>query len=406
MNQDIYEIINYSINQSKPNIALRKYLKHISFNDGRLFVIAVGKASWLMAKTVTEIINKKIDKGIVITKYNHSNGIIQDFEIYEAGHPIVDEHGLIATKKVLEVTKNLNANDDVLFLLSGGASALFEDTDVNLNCLQQINKKLINSNADIQEINTIRKRLSNIKGGKFARHCYPATLHNFILSDVISDQLDSIASGPTVNDSTFKKQVININKKYNLNLPESIINNDTITNLNNVNTTLIGSVKMLANNLKDICTKKGYKTTIVEDDVNYSYKVLYDKLIDLAFNNQNPSNKLAFIFTGEITIEVKGSGLGGRNQHLALLCAEKFKDLNNTTLVCVGSDGSDGPTDAAGGYIDNNTYQKAFSLGLNISEYLNNYDSYNCLKKLDQLIITGPTNTNVNDFYLLLIGWA
>jgi hydroxypyruvate reductase len=403
MKKDIYKIIDYSIMHSKPDIALKKYLKDICFNDGRLLVVAVGKASWLMAKTVAQLIHKKIDKGIVITKYHHSKGDIEGFEIYEAGHPVVDENGLLASKRVLEITENLNSNDDVIFLLSGGASALFEDTEADLNYLQQINKKLLYSNADILEINIIRKRLSNIKGGKFARHCYPAIIHNFILSDVVSDNLDTIGSGPTVNDSSSRQQVIDINNKYCLQLPKSIINNDTVSNLNNIKTTLIGSVKMLANNAQTICTQLGYQTTIIKDDVNCNFQFLQDQLIKLAFDNQNQANKLAFIFTGEITIEVNGNGLGGRNQHLALSCAKRIKDFNQTAIVCVGSDGSDGSTDAAGGYVDNKTFNKALSLKIDIDKYLENYDSYNCLKKLDQLIVTGPTDTNVNDLYLLLI---
>ncbi len=403
MNSDIYKIIDYSINHSKPDVALKKYLKDIAFNNGRLFVIAVGKASWLMAETATKLIDKKIDKGIVITKYNHSKGKIDNFEIYEAGHPIVDDNSLKAGKRVLELTENLHKSDDVIFLLSGGASALFEDTDFDLNYLQKINERLIYSNANIQEINVIRKRLSNVKAGKFARHCYPATVHSFILSDVISNDIDSIGSGPTVNDSTVKEQAIVINQKYNLQLPESVINNDTIKDLDNIKTTLIGSVKMLATNAKEICNQLGYQSTVIEDNVNYNFQLLKDKLIDLASKNQHQNAKLAFIFTGEITIEVKGRGLGGRCQHLALSCAEKIKDFKNTTIVCVGSDGSDGPTDAAGGYVDNTTFNKSLSLGLDINEYLNNNDSYRCLKKLDQLIIIGPTGTNVNDLYLLLI---
>ncbi len=404
MNKDIYKIIDYSINQSKPDIALKKHLTDLSFNEGRLFVIAVGKASWLMAKTANQLINKKIDKGIIITKYNHNKGHIDNFEIYEAGHPIIDRNSLLATKRVLEITADLNDNDDVIFLLSGGASALFEDTDFDLDYLQQINKKLIYSNANITEINTIRKRLSNVKGGKFARHCYPATVLNFILSDVISDSLDSIGSGPTVNDFSTKQQTIEINQKYNLNLPDTVINADTIKDLDNVKTTLLGSVKMLAASAKEICAQSGYKSIIVEDDVSYNYLLLKDKLIKLASDNQNTAVKLAFIFSGEITIEVGGNGSGGRCQHLALSCAEKIKNFSATTILCIGSDGSDGPTDAAGGYIDNTTFNKALSLKLNINDYLSNYDSYNCLKKLDQLIITGPTDTNVNDLYILLIG--
>ncbi|MGI6510051.1 MAG: glycerate kinase type-2 family protein [Erysipelotrichaceae bacterium] len=403
MNSDIYKIIDYSINQSKPDVALKKYLKDVTFNSGKLLVIAIGKASWLMAETVAQLIDKKIDKGIIITKYNHSKGKIDNFELYEAGHPIVDENSLKATKRVLELTAQLSSNDDVVFLLSGGASALFEDTDFDLNYLQKINEKLIYSNANIQEINIIRKRLSNVKAGKFARHCYPATVHNFILSDVISDGIDSIGSGPTVNDSTVKEQVIEINKKYNLQLPESVINNDTIKDLDNIRTTLIGSVKMLAANAKEICSQLGYHSTIVENNVNYNFQLLKDKLIGLASTNQHQNAKLAFIFTGEITIEVKGDGLGGRCQHLALSCAEKIKDFKNTTIACIGSDGSDGPTDAAGGYVDNTTFNKSLSLGLDINACLNNYDSHSCLKQLDQLIITGPTDTNVNDLYLLLI---
>lgn len=403
MNKDIKTIVDYSISQCKPNITLKKEFKNFSFNSGRLIVIAVGKASWLMAKTISELSAKKIDLGIIITKYNHSKGPIENFEIYEAGHPIIDENGLVATKRVLEVTKNLNSTDDIIFLLSGGASALFEEPKVDLRYLQTINQKLIFSNANILEINTIRKRLSNVKGGKFARHCYPAKVSNFILSDVISQDLSSIGSGPTVNDSSSILDAFNINQKYNLNMSEALLNDETIDNLDNIQTTIIGSVEMLANSAKDICEKLGYQTTIVENDVDYNYLLLKDKLLKLAKNNQNPTNKLAFIFSGEITLEVDGTGLGGRNQHLVLSCAKDIKELNQTTIICFGSDGTDGPTDAAGGFVDDNTFKKANSLGLDIEKYLNEFDSYNCLKKLDQLIITGATDTNVNDLYLLLI---
>ncbi len=401
-NKDYKKIIDYSINASKPENALDSYLREFTYNSGKLIVIAVGKAAFTMAKKTNETLTKKIDTGIVLTKYNHSNGPIGDFIICEAGHPIADENSFNYTKMILEATKDLSENDDVIFLLSGGGSALFEYSNLGLPYLQEINNKLLKSNADIIEINTIRKRLSIVKGGKFGRWCYPARVTSFILSDVISDKLDMIASGPTAKDSATDKQAIEINKKYNLNIDNKFLSSSNV-DLPNCQNIIIGSVQLLAKSAKDICQKLSYITTIVQDDVTGNYLDLKSKVLEIVRNNQNPHDPLAFIYTGETTVEVKGSGLGGRNQQIIVDLIKDIKDFSNTTIFSIGSDGTDGPTDAAGGVCDNNSFLKAQGLNIDIDYFLGNNDSYNCLKQLDQLIITGPTGTNVNDLLVILI---
>lgn len=398
-NQDVLDIIDYSINAVLPDQAVKNALKNVSFKQGKVILVAIGKASYQMAKTAIESID--IDKGIVISKYNHIKTKLNNIETYEAGHPISDENTIIATKRALQLTSNLSKDDTVLFLVSGGGSALFEDSQLSLDEIQDINNQLLKSGASINEINTIRKRLSNVKGGKFAKHCKPANIYQIVLSDIINDPLDMIASGPAAIDTSTTIDAINIISKYNLKLSNKaiqLINQETIKELNNVQTIFAGNLKLLCEAAANKAKQLGYKPIIVKTDENGFAKDA-GKQFALLANKQEKNTCL--IMGGETVVKVTGTGLGGRNQEFVLSAARYIND--NVTLFSIGSDGTDGPTDAAGAYVDKTIKDKIKELNIDIDLVLNNNDSYNTLKQLDALIITGPTGTNVNDLMVALI---
>lgn len=390
-------VVKRLVSNINPYDRTKDCLKKLHFNDGKKILISIGKAAWTMGKAISD--NLEIDDGAVITKYNHSKGEIGNVKIFEAGHPISDENSINATSYVLEITKNLTKDDNVILCISGGGSALFEKPLIPLNLLQDINNQLIKSGADINEINTIRKKLSQVKAGRFAVHCEPANIQAIILSDVIGNDLSTIASGPVSVDNTDPNKALEIVNKYQINVDNKVkelLNKETPQNIDNVETYIIGSVEQLCDYTELILQELGYKTHVIQNNCK-------DNIVDIASKfkellNNNTSNNQAYIIGGESVVNVKGNGLGGRNTELALLCAEFIKDKENVCIFTFGSDGTDGPTDVAGGYVDGNTYNK-----INVNTYLDNNDSYHALQKTDGLIITGPTGSNVNDIYVLLI---
>ena len=400
MKKDIEKIISYVIQKASPYDALRKELERAHFSNGRLFVISAGKAGWIMARCAADVLGERITRGLMITKYGHSQGDIDRFEICEAGHPLADDNSVKATEKAWQLTEGLQENDNVVFLLSGGGSALFEIPLIPLDELQQLSERMIRSSADISEINTIRKRLSRVKGGRFAAHCAPARVHNFILSDVIGNRLDMVASGPTVPDTSSDQQAAEIIGKYGLGeLPLQ----PTVSRLDNVETHIIADVSTLAQSAKEICTQLGYYSEIVSAGLTCQEDRAAEILLKKALDNQNTSISKAFIYAGEITMTVRGKGKGGRNQHLALDCAQKLRETTSTAILALGSDGTDGPTDAAGGWVSSTTWKSAKTKAVDIPAALEECDSYHALEKLKRLIITGPTGSNINDLYLVLI---
>lgn len=403
MRKQVDEIVNKLITKVNPYNSVFELLDVDSFSyEDNLIVVSIGKASWTMAKAASDKLKDRIKQGVVITKYNHSKGEIDNFKIFEAGHPIVDENSIKATEYVLNITANLKESDKVLFLVSGGGSALFEKPLIDLTTLQDINNQLLKSGANINEINMIRKKLSAVKGGKFAKHVYPAYIDTYILSDVIGNDLSSIASGPQAIDKTSKEDIINILDIYQLNINEDIkklLLVDSVTDIDNVNNTFVSSVEQLCEETKIILESLGYKTKIVESNYTGEAKDLGEVLGRKALEFQTTTESLAFIYGGEAVVKVKGNGLGGRNQELALASAKYLKDCNNTCVFAFGSDGTDGPTDAAGGYVDCDTYSKI----RNIDEYLDNNDAYHALSISNGLLMTGPTGSNVNDIYVLMI---
>ena len=399
------EIYKYAIRENMPNSAVEKALQSANLS-GKIVLVSIGKAGWEMAKTAYDILRDKIDSGIVIAKYDHSKGAIGKLEIYEAGHPVVDFNGISATKRAIELTSGLTEKDTVLFLVSGGGSALFESVSCSLEKMQELTKALLHSGATINEMNAIRKHVSEVKGGKFARLVYPAFVYAIVLSDVVGDDLSTIASGPATADNTTVDDCLSILEKYNITVDDEmldIIKNETPKEINNATHTISGSVCQLVKSGAQKAKELGYDILVVDSGVVCDASEIADKISKLAKANANTKTPLAIFFGGEVTIKVKGNGKGGRNQELALMCAEKIKSHPNMAVLCIGSDGTDGPTDAAGGYVDGNTYEKISKSGKAPEEYLKNNDSYNALMLSDGLIFTGATGTNVNDLYALII---
>ena len=324
----------------------------------------------------------------------------------EAGHPVPDENTFLATQQVLSLTENLTEQDTVLFLLSGGGSALFELPLIPNEELQDITKQLLACGADITQMNTIRKRLSKVKGGRFAQHCAPAQVISIILSDIIGDPVDMIASGPAYPDSATSQQALAIAEKYQLSLSaqaQALLAAETPKTLHNVTTQITGSVRQLCTAAAEACSALGYRPTILTDQLTCEAKDAGAYLAKIANENQHTSESLAFIAGGETIVKLTGSGLGGRNQELALSAAEYIGECTNTAVFSIGSDGTDGPTDAAGGFVTQETRRILEQKGICIPDVLAENDSYHTLQACDGLIITGPTGTNVNDVAVVLI---
>lgn len=403
---DAQRIIEAALNAAMPDTAVKKALASADFPSGKLIVIAAGKAAWQMAQAAHETLGQRIDSGVVITKYGHSRGSIADLQIFEAGHPIPDNNSFLATQSAIDAVSGLNAEDCVLFLLSGGGSALFEKPLIPSEDLERLTQELLSCGADIVEINTLRKRFSAVKGGRFAQLCQPAKVFTAVLSDVLGDRLDMIASGPACPDSTTFADALYIAQKYNLTLSDEmqkLLQHETPKTLDHVETHITGSVKQLCTAAKRVCQELGYESTILTDCLCCTARDAGSFLGSIARYSSSSGKKLAFIVGGETVVQLSGKGLGGRNQELALAAVEQLSGLN-ACVFSLGSDGTDGPTDAAGGYVDGRTAAQLKELGISISETLRNNDSYHALKACGGLIITGPTGTNVNDLSVLLIG--
>lgn len=403
---DAQKIINAAITAALPDTAVKKAIIGEEFGKGRLVLVAIGKAAWAMSKAASEFLGDRISDGVVITKYGHSLGELPKIRVFEAGHPMPDANSFFATEEAVKLVQSLAAEDTVLFLISGGGSALFEKPLVSDEVLKALTEQLLVCGASITEINTIRKRLSAVKGGKFAKLCEPAQVFSVVLSDVIGDPLDMIASGPAYPDSSTSEEALAIIRKYRLAVPrevEQLLDTDPPAELGNVKTKITGSVRQLCIAAEKACQEMGYKPMILTASLTCEAREAGRFLAAVAQYHDHSDQSLAFIAGGETVVHVKGKGKGGRNQEIALAAAEGISGLNQAAVFSFGSDGTDGPTDAAGGYVDNNTKQKLAEKGISIFEALENNDSYHALQAVDGLIMTGPTGTNVNDLSVLLI---
>ena len=406
LRQDADKIIKSALDAALPDNAVRKALEEIRFGKGKIVLVAAGKAAWQMAKAAWDAVGSRMAGGVVVTKYDHSKGKIGSLEIYEAGHPVSDENSYMATQKAIDCVSGLSADDNVLFLLSGGGSALFEKPLVSESECQGVTKQLLKCGANIVEMNTIRKRLSAVKGGRFAQLCAPAHVFAIVLSDIIGDPLDMIASGPAYPDSSTCAQAQEIALRYGLELSsdaKALLAKETPKKLDNVTTYITGSVRQLCASAMKTARDLGYSPVFLSASLECEARDAGSFLASVARDHQDSEKSLAVIAGGETVVHLTGHGLGGRNQEIALSAAEGIADCRDSCVFSVGSDGTDGPTDAAGGYCDNGTKAVLASKGMSIKEVLADNDAYHALQKCDGLIMTGATGTNVNDLTVLLI---
>ena len=415
LKNDLHEILNSAVKAVLPENAVKDALNNPAFTSrkgkGKIVLASIGKAAWRMAKAASDILGPGVT-GAVVTKYEHSMGEIKGLEIFEAGHPVPDENTIKGTEALLKHVRNLCADDTVLFLVSGGGSALFEmpAEGVTLDDMQDVTSQLLACGADIVEINTIRKHLSSVKGGRFAEMCAPAHVFMVVLSDVLGDRLDSIASGPAAPDMSTSDEALAVVKKYNLRVkPEllKILSRETPKKLDNVTATITGSVTALCQAVSVLAEKKGYTplvlTTTLTCEAREAGAFLAAVAREVKASGRPVKAPCAVIAGGETVVHLTGKGLGGRNQELALSAAAGIDGLEGIAVASLGSDGTDGPTDAAGGIVDGTTARMLRDKGISIPEVLRNNDAYNALKQADALLMTGPTGTNVNDVSVVLV---
>lgn len=398
-------IVQASIAAVLPDRAVRRALEEFTPGPGKTLLVAAGKAAWQMAHAAVEALGS-VDGGVVVTKYGHVKGEIPGVVCCEAGHPVPDENSFAATAKALELVRGLTAEDTVLFLLSGGGSALFEKPLIPGDELQDITRQLLASGADIVAMNTIRKRLSAVKGGRFAQACAPARVYSIVLSDILGNPLDMIASGPAYPDSSTCEEAAAIARRYGLQLSpaaQELLGQETPKTLDNVTTRITGSVRELCAAAAEQCRALGYEPLLLTDCLDCEAREAGRFLADVLRTHAREGRKLAFLAGGETVVHLTGQGLGGRNQELALAAAPGLAGLENAAVFSVGSDGTDGPTDAAGGYVDGTTMEDLRAKDLDVFAVLQQNDAYHALQAVDGLLVTGPTGTNVNDVAVALL---
>ncbi len=433
LRQAARQIMRAALNAVDPALAVKNYFEanpdiaaQIRSTPGQVFVVGAGKAGAPMAQAAAEIFGPKISAGHVIVKYGHSGKKLpQHIKISEAAHPVPDEAGFQATQKLVALLNQTTADDVVLCLISGGGSALLTcpAEDISLADLQAITEGLLAAGSTINQVNTVRKHLSAIKGGRLAEQAAPAKVFTLILSDVVGDPLEVIASGPTVADPSTFSQTWAIVEQFQLqdSLPEPVVNRlqagcdgliaDTPKPanpiFNRVDNVIIGSNRIAARAAVDAAQAAGFNaqllSTFIEGEAREVGRVVAGLAKGLIRNEAALPRPACLVTGGETTVTLKGNGQGGRNQEMALSAAIALAGWPDALVVCLGTDGNDGPTDAAGAMADGSTVSRAEAAGLSATDFLNRNDAYNFFKALDDLIITGPTNTNVNDLTLILV---
>lgn len=404
MREDAFQIIQKTIADCLPDKAVRDSLQKLDFT-GKVYVVAIGKAAWVMAQTAAVFLADRLEKGIIITKYEHSRGALDKFEIIEAGHPTPDENSVLGAGKAVELVKEATQEDTVLLLLSGGGSSLVElpMPGLTLADIQEVTRQLLFCGAGITEINVLRKKLSAMKGGKFAGYLKRAKAYSIILSDIIGDNDDMIASGLTYPDDSTAEEVKQIIEKYHLHLEkkvEDILLSSQPCRDIQIENHVVGSVKDLCRAAAEHARELGYHPYILTSSMQCEAKAAGKWIATYASSDYE--RPFAVIAGGETVVKVTGKGLGGRNQELALSAARQLNGREDALLFSLGSDGTDGPTDAAGGIVDGSTVSRLEQLGVDVEQMLKNNDSYHALKLVDGLIMTGATGTNVNDVTVLL----
>jgi glycerate 2-kinase len=437
MRKDALKIFQAAVAAVDPDNAVRSFVKleNDTLKAGgkkydlrtydRIIVVGAGKASAPMAKAVEAVLDDRINEGTVVVKYGHGLPLGK-IEIVEAGHPVPDGNGLAGAKKIAGLLAGCTENDLVISLISGGGSALLPlpPEGISLEDKQKVTDVLLKCGADIHELNTVRKHLSISKGGGLAKAAYPATVINLMLSDVVGDDMDVIASGPFVPDGSTFRDASEIIKKYKIQgvLPDSVKERLKAGSEGNIQDTpkqgnpafelvtniIIGSNILACTSAKKEASSLGYNSIIlssmIQGDTTEIAKAHFAIAKEILLSG-NPAKPPACIISGgETTVVVKGSGLGGRNQEFVLTSSKEIDGMGKNIIVLSGgTDGTDGPTDAAGGIVDTKTVTRGKAKGLAIESYISNNDSYNYLNQTGDLLLTGPTRTNVMDVRILLV---
>jgi glycerate 2-kinase len=436
LRRDAFSIFTTAVKSADPEDAIRRLVhRHGEILDiaghqfdlsryRNIFIAGAGKAAARMAQAVEAILDEKITGGAVIVKYGHCLPT-KKIKILEAGHPVPDREGLEATAKVIGLLKKADEHDLIVCLLSGGGSALLSRPreGVSLQNKQETTELLLNCGAKITEINAVRKHISQVKGGGLARIAYPATVVALILSDVVGDPIETIASGPMAPDPSTFADCIRILEHYELReqvprpvreliakgirgeLPETLKADDAI--FANVTNVVVGNNHLATHAAKERARELGYHSCILSSFIEGEARgaaIFHIAIAREVLNSGEPISRPACLVSGgETTVTVRGNGVGGRNQEFALAAALEMDGTDGIVVLSAGTDGTDGPTDAAGGLVDGTTIRRARSKGLDALEHLQRNDSYPVLLAADDLLFTGPTFTNVMDLRLVLI---
>ena len=438
LRKDAVDIFKASLKAVDPAQAVKKYLLRkddllVAGNNEyslsqlhRIYVVGAGKAGASMALALEEILGDRIEGGIVNVKYGHGEEGIKKIKINEAAHPVPDEAGIKGAKEIIKLLEEAGEKDLVICLISGGGSALlpYPVEEISLGEKQETTRLLLSCGADIREINAIRGHISRVKGGKLAKIAYPAAIISLILSDVIGDNISAIASGPTASDTSTFKNCFNILGKYDLieRVPQSVLGfikkglRDEVEEttkkedpvFEKVHNLIIGSNILALKAAAERASELGYNSLILSSFIEGETRDAAKVHAAIAKEIKSSGNPIAppacIVSGGETTVTMRGDGLGGRNQEFVLACAIEINSMERTVILSGGTDGTDGPTDAAGAICDGSTIERLLKLGMNPAEYLSRNDSYHFFEKLGDLIVTGPTRTNVMDVRLILVG--
>jgi glycerate 2-kinase len=432
MNQDAVTIFNAALDSVDPYAAVKDYvdrIRTICREEGltKIYVIGLGKAAYPMTRALVDTLRDRIAGGVVVTKYGHApdGPLAENITIREAGHPVPDENGVAGASEAVELLGKADRETLVVCLISGGGSALFvaPSEGLSLDDKQVMTRILLKGGADIVELNTVRKHLSRVKAGRLAEAASPARVLSLILSDVIGDPLDFIASGPTSPDTTTWADALAIVTRYDTagEMPQKILQllrdgsegnipdtpkkgNPLFDRVENI---IIGSNRIATEAARKKAQKLGYEpvvlTTELQGEARDAARWLYRQVLESQSCLASGRKKISLIAGGETTVTVRGKGLGGRNTEMALAFAMSIEGTSGITFLSAGTDGTDGPTDAAGAIVDGQTIPKARSLGLDPQAFLDNNDSYHFFEKTGGLVKTGPTGTNVMDLQIILI---
>lgn len=409
----LQELFDVALKAADPDFVLEQYLP--ADRSGKLIVVGAGKGAAKMARALERSWQGDVS-GIVITRYGHA--IACDFiEVIEASHPVPDEAGKIGAERILDLVSGLDENDQVICLISGGGSALLSlpAAGISMGQKQALNKALLHSGASIEEMNCVRKHLSAIKGGRLAEAVFPAKLLSLAISDVPGDDPSVIASGPTVVDETTCEQALNILKRYNVQIDENISDAlksgqmETVKKLNSKNEFhLIATPQLSLQAAADYLEKQGIACMILSDRIEGEAREIakmHSAIVRQIQDHHQPIAPPCILLSGgETTVTIKGkNGKGGPNAEFLLSFLEQVRDLKGVYAFAADTDGIDGSEDNAGAFVDPTSHGRAKMQGLKPSHYLEENQSYDFFKKLDDLFIPGPTLTNVNDIRAIYI---